>query len=74
MDLLGFAHDRLVRGGGGLECQRKQQTPDAYASGVFVMFTAVRLLGGSEGRRSPDLTIFSRALYQLSYRALSQLT
>ena len=30
MDLLGFAHDSLVRGGGGLECQRKQQTPDAY--------------------------------------------
>jgi hypothetical protein len=25
--------------------------------------------GGSDGRRSRDLTIFSRALYQLSYRA-----
>ena len=28
--------------------------------------------GGSDGRRSRDLTIFSRALYQLSYRALSK--
>ena len=28
------------------------------------------LSGGSDGRRSRDLTIFSRALYQLSYRAL----
>ena len=26
--------------------------------------------GGSDGRRSRDLTIFSRALYQLSYRAM----
>ena len=26
--------------------------------------------GGSDGRRSRDLTIFSRALYQLSYRAV----
>ena len=25
--------------------------------------------GGSDGRRSRDLTIFSRTLYQLSYRA-----
>ena len=30
--------------------------------------------GGSDGRRSRDLTIFSRALYQLSYRALHQQT
>ena len=28
--------------------------------------------GGSDGRRSRDLTIFSRALYQLSYRAARQ--
>src|SRR5215207_4596758 len=28
---------------------------------------------GSDGRRSRDLTIFSRALYQLSYRALVDL-
>ena len=28
--------------------------------------------GGSDGRRSRDLTIFSRALYQLSYRALME--
>src|SRR6187431_622064 len=27
------------------------------------------LKSGSDGRRSRDLTIFSRALYQLSYRA-----
>ena len=27
------------------------------------------MASGSDGRRSRDLTIFSRALYQLSYRA-----
>lgn len=31
-----------------------------------------RHAGGSDGRRSRDLTIFSRALYQLSYRALTR--
>ena len=30
--------------------------------------------GGSERHRSADLTIFSRTLYQLSYRALEQKT
>ena len=29
------------------------------------------LLGGSDRRRSGDLSIFSRTLYQLSYRAVS---
>src|SRR3954466_12079215 len=29
--------------------------------------------GGSDGRRSRDLTIFSRALYQLSYRAVCRI-
>lgn len=29
------------------------------------------LIGGSERRRSADLTIFSRSLYQLSYRAVN---
>ena len=33
------------------------------------MALACALGGGSDGRRSRDLTIFSRALYQLSYRA-----
>ena len=28
------------------------------------------MASGSDGRRSRDLTIFSRALYQLSYRAM----
>ena len=33
----------------------------------------IRLLpGGSDRRRSGDLTIFSRSLYQLSYRAKEQ--
>ena len=30
------------------------------------------LLGGSDRRRSGDLSIFSRTLYQLSYRALTR--
>ena len=33
-----------------------------------LVITAI-IFGGSDGRRSRDLTIFSRALYQLSYRA-----
>ena len=48
-------------------------TTISSASKVNVSFTLFGFPhGGSEGRRSPDLTIFSRALYQLSYRALSQ--
>lgn len=31
------------------------------------------LLGGSDRRRSGDLSIFSRTLYQLSYRAIDWL-
>ena len=30
------------------------------------------MASGSDGRRSRDLTIFSRALYQLSYRAIEE--
>ena len=39
----------------------QNEIPEANASGIA---------GGSDRRRSGDLSIFSRTLYQLSYRAL----
>lgn len=37
------------------------------------MFPRFQSHGGSERHRSADLTIFSRSLYQLSYRAMNNL-
>ena len=45
--------------GAGVE-KRHNKIPEANASGIA---------GGSDRRRSGDLSIFSRTLYQLSYRA-----
>ena len=45
------------------ERRKKNKTPRGAGLG-----------GGSERHRSADLTIFSRTLYQLSYRALEQKT
>src|SRR3954469_14341344 len=45
------------------------QMPLKRAPSIQSDFSA-DLSGGSDGRRSRDLTIFSRALYQLSYRAV----
>ncbi len=39
---------------------KQNKIPEANASGIA---------GGSDRRRSGDLSIFSRTLYQLSYRA-----
>ena len=39
---------------------KQNEIPEASASGIA---------GGSDRRRSGDLSIFSRTLYQLSYRA-----
>ena len=36
------------------------------------MFPRFQSYGGSERHRSADLTIFSRSLYQLSYRAMNR--
>ena len=36
------------------------------------MFPRFQSHGGSERHRSADLTIFSRSLYQLSYRAMNR--
>ena len=44
----------------GAAPRRKTKIPEALASGIA---------GGSDRRRSGDLSIFSRTLYQLSYRA-----
>ena len=54
---------------GAPERALREMTLDSRVAASGDLFVAV-LGHQADGRRSRDLTIFSRALYQLSYRAL----
>ena len=58
-----------------LGCARREERPKRSKTlrneKVPLPVEAWKRDSGSDGRRSRDLSIFSRTLYQLSYRALS---